>query len=79
MSWEKTAELPVLDSAPCDLYDPSMTGKIPEIDAAMAEQDARRLDEFDRTRMVVPWDEVRSWMETWGTDAERPPPVCRKL
>ena len=56
-----------------------MTGKIPEIDAAIAEEDARRLEEFERTRMGVPWDEVKSRMETWGTDAERPPPVCRKL
>jgi hypothetical protein len=43
------------------------------------EEDARRLAEFDRTRMGVPWDEIKSWMETWGTPAEGPPPVPRKL
>lgn len=43
------------------------------------QEDARRLDEFERTRMGVPWDEIRSWMETWGTDAEGPPPTPRKL
>jgi hypothetical protein len=43
------------------------------------QEDARRLEEFERTRMGVPWDEIRSWMETWGTDAERPPPAPRKL
>jgi hypothetical protein len=46
---------------------------------AAFEEDARRLEEFDRTRMGVPWDEVRAWMETWGTAVERPPPVPRKL
>lgn len=46
--------------------------------AAFAE-DARRLEEFERTRMGVPWDEIRAWMETWGADAERPPPTPRKL
>jgi hypothetical protein len=46
---------------------------------AAFQEDARRLDEFERTRMGVPWDEIRSWMETWGTDAERPPPIPRKL
>ena len=43
------------------------------------QEDARRLEEFDRTRMGVPWDEIRSWMETWGTEAEGPPPTPRKL
>lgn len=43
------------------------------------QEDARRLEEFERTRMGVPWDEIRAWMETWGTDAERPPPTPRKL
>ena len=46
---------------------------------AAFQEDARRLEEFERTRMGVPWDEIRSWMETWGTDAELPPPTPRKL
>ena len=46
---------------------------------AAFEEDGRRLEEFDRTRFGVPWDEIRSWMETWGTAAERPPPAPRKL
>jgi len=47
--------------------------------AAAFEEDARRIEEFERTRMGVPWEEIRSWMETWGTAAERPPPIPRKL
>jgi len=43
------------------------------------DEDARRLAEFERTRLGVPWDEVKSWMETWGTATERPPPEPREL
>jgi len=43
------------------------------------EEDARRLAEFERTRMRVPWDEVKVWMESWGTPSELSPPKPRKL
>jgi hypothetical protein len=43
------------------------------------EEDARRLAEFERTRMGVPWDEVKAWMQSWGTPNELPPPKSRKL
>jgi hypothetical protein len=43
------------------------------------EEDARRLAEFERTRMGVPWDEVKAWMESWGTQNELPTPKLRKL
>lgn len=42
-------------------------------------EDARRLAEFERTRMGVPWEEVRAWMQTWGTPDELPVPKPRKL
>ncbi len=42
-------------------------------------EDARRLAEFEATRVGVPWDEMKAWMETWGTSAELPPPTPRKL
>jgi hypothetical protein len=42
-------------------------------------EDARRLAEFERTRMGVPWDEVKAWMESWRTANELPPPKPRKL
>ena len=59
-------------------FDDAGSGDNPWSPAAF-EEDARRLEEFDRTRMGVPWDEIRSWMETWGTAGERPPPTPRKL
>ena len=41
--------------------------------------DARRHAEFERTRLGVPWDEVRVWMESWGAPDPRPTPKSRKL
>ena len=43
------------------------------------EEDARRLAEFERTRMGVPWDEVKAWMQSWGTPKQLPAPKPRKL
>lgn len=43
------------------------------------EEDARRIAEFERTRMGVPWDEVKVWMESWGTANELPTPKPRRL
>jgi hypothetical protein len=45
----------------------------------LLEEDARRLAEFEHTRMGVPWDEVKAWMESWGTPDELAPPKSRKL
>ena len=42
-------------------------------------EDARRLAEFQRTREAVPWDDVKAWMQSWGTPGELPAPKPRKL
>lgn len=42
-------------------------------------EDARRLAEFEQTRQGIPWEEVKAWMQSWGTPDERPPPKPRKL
>jgi hypothetical protein len=42
-------------------------------------EDSRRLAEFERTRIGVPWDEIKTWMESWGTPNELPPPRPRRL
>ena len=44
----------------------------PSIDEAIAA-------EYDRTGIAVPWEEVRDWMRSWGSENELPPPVLRKL
>ena len=43
------------------------------------EEDARRLADFERSRMGVPWDEMRAWMQSWGKPNELPTPKPRKL
>ena len=43
------------------------------------EEDGRRLAEFERTRMGVPWDEVQAWMQSWGKPNELPIPKPRKI
>jgi hypothetical protein len=30
-------------------------------------EDALRLADFQRTRMGVPWDEIKTWMDSWGS------------
>jgi hypothetical protein len=47
--------------------------------AEVLKEDARRIAEFERTRMGVPWDEVKAWLESWGKPNELPPPKPRKL
>ena len=43
------------------------------------EEDTRRLAEFERTLLGMPWDEVKAWMQSWGTPNELPIPKPRKL
>jgi predicted transcriptional regulator len=43
------------------------------------EEDLRRLREFEQTRMGVPHEEVKAWVDSWGAPDELPPPVPRKL
>lgn len=63
---------------PPDLEAMRAAGKGPWSPEVLAE-DRRRLTEFRRTREGVPWDEVKAWMQSWGTPHELPPPTPRKL
>lgn len=42
-------------------------------------ENARRIEDFQRSGEAIPWDEVRAWMQSWGTPDELPPPKPRKL
>jgi hypothetical protein len=66
------------ESLPPDLQAMCDSGEGPWSPEALAE-DARRFAEFQRTREAVPWDEVKTWMQSWGTPNELPPPKPRKL
>jgi predicted transcriptional regulator len=63
---------------PADLEALRATGRGPWAPEILAE-DARRLADFERTGEGVPWDEVHTWMQSWGTPGELPAPKPRKL
>src|SRR5262245_58839981 len=42
-------------------------------------EDERRLADFQRAREAVPWEDVKAWMQSWGTPDELPVPKPRKL
>src|SRR2546426_30254 len=50
-----------------------------DIEEADIAEDLRRLREFERTGEAVPLDEVKAWVESWGTGNELPRPRPRKL
>lgn len=50
-----------------------------DINGPEIEEDIRRLEEFERTGIGVPGDEVIAWIESWGTANELPPPRPRKI
>ena len=66
------------ESLPPDLQAMCDNGEGPWSPEALAE-DARRFEEFQRKREAVPWDEVKAWMQSWGTPNELPMPKPRKL
>jgi len=42
-------------------------------------EDRRRLDEFKRTGEAIPLHEVKTWVESWGTDKELPRPKPQRI
>ena len=42
-------------------------------------EDRRRYDEFKRTRLAVPLDDVKEWVASWGSANELPRPQPRKV
>jgi predicted transcriptional regulator len=42
-------------------------------------EDRRRLDEFARSGHAVPLNEVKAWVESWGSEHELPRPSPRKI
>jgi hypothetical protein len=56
-------------------YDSTMNTSL-EPDIA---EDIRRLHEFERTGEAIPLDEVKAWIESWGSDQELPRPKPRKI
>jgi hypothetical protein len=67
-----------IEALPAQLAELRAKGEGPWSPEAL-DEDVCRLAEFERTRIGVPWDEVRAWMESWGTRTELPAPKSRKL
>jgi predicted transcriptional regulator len=42
-------------------------------------EDRRRYDDFKRTRLAVPLDDVKAWVASWGSANELPRPQPRKV
>jgi predicted transcriptional regulator len=42
-------------------------------------EDRRRYDEFKRTQLAVPLDDVKAWVSSWGSAGELPRPQPRKV
>jgi hypothetical protein len=63
---------------PPDLSEMRASSQGPWSSESLAE-DERRLAEFDRTRIGVPWDDVKAWLQSWGTSNVLPTPRPRKL
>ena len=63
---------------PSDLAQMRANGEGPWSPQSLAE-DERRLADFERTRTGVPWNEVKAWLQSWGTPNVLPAPTPRKL
>ena len=75
---EYLAALLADQDVPQDLERMRAAGQGPWAPEMLAE-DARRFADFERTRQGVPWEEVKAWMQSWGSPNELPPPRPRKL
>lgn len=63
---------------PVELETMRSSGRGPWAPEVLAE-DTRRLADYERTGEGVPWAEVLTWMQSWGSSQELPPPKPRKL
>jgi hypothetical protein len=63
---------------PTDLAQMRARGEGPWSPESLVE-DERRLAEFERTRIGVPWDEVKAWLDSWGLPNVLPAPKPRRL
>jgi hypothetical protein len=72
------ADLVKSEELPTDLAEMRCLGRGPWAPAVLAE-DARRYEEYKRTRMAIPFEDVEAWINSWGSAKELPMPKPRKL
>lgn len=57
----------------------ALLDSVVDIGSPDIEEDRRRLQAFERTRMGIPLHEVKGWVESWGTGGELPAPKARRI
>ena len=57
----------------------ALLDSVVDLEGPDIEEDRRRLDEFERTRLAIPLDEVKAWVTSWGSADELPRPQPRKV
>lgn len=57
----------------------ALLDSIVDVEGPDIEEDLRRFAEFERTGEAVPWEDVKAWVESWGTAHELPRPQPRKV
>jgi predicted transcriptional regulator len=57
----------------------ALLDSVVDLEGPDIEEDRRRLDEFERTRLAIPLDEVKAWVASWGSTDELPRPQPRKV
>ncbi len=63
----------------CSLKPSRFSNSVVDIAGPDVAEDRQRLDAFRDTRTAVPLDEVKSWVESWGSANELPRPAPRKI
>jgi len=57
----------------------ALLDSVVDLDGPDIAEDRRRLDEFNRTGLAVPLDEVKAWIASWDTPDELARPQPRKI
>ena len=57
----------------------ALLDSVADIEGPDIEEDRRRLREFEQTGMGIPLDEIKAWVESWGTPDKLPRLLPRKI
>jgi predicted transcriptional regulator len=57
----------------------ALLDSVVDIEGPDIAEDRRRYDEYKRTGLAVPLDEVKAWVASWGSADELPRPQPRKV
>ena len=72
---DKADQAPSSETAVAEDAAPFSRFSSPEEEAAFLAAVDEGIADADAGR-VIPYEKVRAWLESWGTDNELPPPEC---